>query len=118
MLRQRIGNPKLLSRPVYATNPPERLERIYADVLGCSTVGVDEDFFEIGGHSLLATQVVFRIRKELGVALPLNRIFETPTIERLALAIHSLKTKTDHIELADRSAHRMIRTKDGKLRRR
>ena len=39
-----------------------RLVAIVGDVLGVTSVGVDDDFFALGGDSVLATQTVARIR--------------------------------------------------------
>jgi amino acid adenylation domain-containing protein len=62
----------------------EMLAGIWADILGIKQVGINDNFFELGGHSLLATQVISRIRKTFGVDIPLQHLFESPTIAELA----------------------------------
>ncbi len=62
----------------------ELLASIWAETLGLDRVGVEDDFFALGGHSLLATQVMSRVRHSCRVDLPLARLFEAPTVARLA----------------------------------
>ncbi|HEU4962331.1 MAG TPA: amino acid adenylation domain-containing protein [Bacilli bacterium] len=57
---------------------------LWAEVLGVADVGVTENFFELGGHSLKAMNLVSHVYKVLNAHLPLNVVFNHPTIEQLA----------------------------------
>jgi acyl carrier protein len=57
---------------------------VWKRVLGLSELSVGDDFFELGGHSILATRVIARLRDELGIQLPLRRLFENPRLDALA----------------------------------
>jgi amino acid adenylation domain-containing protein len=74
------------SRPL--DGPYERtLADIWCDVLGVEGVGAADNFFSLGGHSLLAMRVVSRLRRELGIELPVRALFERPVLEDLAAAV-------------------------------
>ncbi len=63
-----------------------QLLEIFAQLLGASPLKIqlEDDFFELGGHSLLATQAIFHISQKLHVRLPVNLLFQSPTIAALS----------------------------------
>ena len=65
-----------------------QLARIWEDILNIHPLGVRDHFFDLGGHSLLAVQLMARIQREFGQNLPLATLFQHPTIEQLASALH------------------------------
>ncbi|WP_156751463.1 phosphopantetheine-binding protein, partial [Mycobacterium sp. 1245111.1] len=53
-------------------------------LLNLDKVGIDDSFFDLGGHSLLAMRLATRIHTELGIDIPVQTIFDQPTITQLA----------------------------------
>ncbi|TDP93021.1 non-ribosomal peptide synthetase [Labedaea rhizosphaerae] len=68
----------------------QRLCQVWQEVLGLDRVGVTDDFFALGGHSLLVTQLVVRVRDELGVQVPLQTVFDVPTVTGMAEVVERL----------------------------
>ncbi|MEV6062150.1 amino acid adenylation domain-containing protein [Nocardia asteroides] len=84
-----------LPTPVFTARgfraPATPAEQVVADVFaalllrdGSGRVGADDDFFELGGDSLLAAQAVARIGAALDVRVPVQAVFEAPTVAALA----------------------------------
>jgi acyl-CoA synthetase (AMP-forming)/AMP-acid ligase II/acyl carrier protein len=65
----------------------ETLARVFGELLDSEPVGVEDNFFERGGHSLLAVRLASRVRDAFGVEIPLETIFQRPTISGLAAAV-------------------------------
>jgi thioesterase domain-containing protein len=87
--RAALPAPEVTTRPEQAprTDRERQLCAVFADVLGVSTVGTDDDFFALGGHSLLAVRLAGRIESELGLCAPVSALVANPTVARLAAAL-------------------------------
>jgi glycopeptidolipid biosynthesis protein len=68
--------------------PTDALEHtladLYAHILNVDKVSIDDSFFDLGGHSLLAMRLAARITTDLGVDIPVQTIFDHPTVAALA----------------------------------
>jgi amino acid adenylation domain-containing protein len=72
-----------------STDTERRLLPIWQEVLRAQQLSVDDNFFDKGGHSLLATMLVSRIKKDLGVVVPLSALFAANTVEKLARSMEA-----------------------------
>jgi hypothetical protein len=96
------------------------LVAIWERVLRLAPVGVTDDFFAAGGDSILATQAVAWVRRELGVDLPLQAIFEQPDIEHIAKIVDELRSAAapstqTKIRRATRQAQRITTDATGQV---
>jgi hypothetical protein len=72
--------------------PPETetealLVEIWQQLLGRHQIGIYDNLFDLGAHSLLAPQFSARVQEIFGLDLPLHVLFESPTIQELAVVI-------------------------------
>ena len=80
------GHPEIDTPFVRSRTPVEvELADICADVLRLDRVGIHDVFFDTGGHSLPVSQVVSRGISAFRVELPLEALFESPTVAQMAL---------------------------------
>ena len=70
-----------------ATEMEAHLCRLFGSLLGVEPVSALDNFFALGGHSLLMMQLVSRLRREQGYAVPIDLVFTHPTPRALAEAI-------------------------------
>lgn len=71
------------------------LAEIWAQILQIEPIGVHDSFFALGGHSLLTTQLLVRLRETFQVNLPLQTLFESPTIAGLAASIEQSQRRVN-----------------------
>jgi acyl carrier protein len=77
---------------VAPTNAVEaQFAQIWQEVLGVERVGIQDSFFELGGHSLKAMTLLSRTTKACGVEVPLQVLFETPTVYAIAQYVSDLE---------------------------
>jgi acyl-coenzyme A synthetase/AMP-(fatty) acid ligase len=82
------ARPDVASSYASPSTPVEQtLTAIWEELLGLEGLGVNDNFFELGGHSLLAMRLLSRINETFAVDLALRQVFDSPTIEGLAMAV-------------------------------
>ncbi|MDQ3287621.1 MAG: amino acid adenylation domain-containing protein, partial [Pseudomonadota bacterium] len=93
----------------------ETLAEIWQSLLGVERVGRHDQFFELGGHSLLIVRLLMRIQECFGVELPLQALFESPSLHQQAdqivqaeLALYDEQAKSEMSDaLADLTAEQL-----------
>ncbi|ANY69398.1 non-ribosomal peptide synthetase [Paenibacillus sp. BIHB 4019] len=71
-----------------------QLAQIWQAVLGVERIGLYDSFFELGGHSLKAMEMLARAHQKFGAAIPLQVLFESPTVYALAQYIGEAERST------------------------
>ena len=67
----------------------ERIAKIWGQLLNVPGIGVHDNFFDLGGHSLIGIQLLARVEEQFGKRLPLNSLFQAPTVAAFAKLVHS-----------------------------
>ncbi|QAV10095.1 surfactin non-ribosomal peptide synthetase SrfAA [Bacillus vallismortis] len=79
---------------------------IWQDVLNVEKAGIFDNFFETGGHSLKAMTLLTKIHKQTGAHIPLQYLFENPTIAALAEEAERRESRAfTAIEPAEKQEH-------------
>ncbi|NUP54026.1 MAG: non-ribosomal peptide synthetase, partial [Catenulispora sp.] len=64
---------------------------IWQEVLRADRIGPDDSLFDLGGHSLTIMQITSRIQDAVGVEVPFDVFFDTPTIDGVVACVEELK---------------------------
>lgn len=93
------------NRTVYVaprTDLEEMVAEIWSEVLNIEQIGIHDNFFELGGHSLTAIRLMSRIIEAFELTLPINLVFEKPTIATYSAHIESIiETLLEEIDEAE-----------------
>ncbi|MCL4265828.1 MAG: SDR family NAD(P)-dependent oxidoreductase [Anaerolineae bacterium] len=82
-----------------ATDLEKQIAAIWSDLLGVDAVGAQDNFFELGGNSLIGVDLVTRLRQESGIdTIPLNMLYEAPTIGQMAAQLQTDQPQEDTSE--------------------
>ncbi|HYD06251.1 MAG TPA: SDR family NAD(P)-dependent oxidoreductase, partial [Reyranella sp.] len=73
----------------YASDIEARVASYWSELLGVERVAANDEFFALGGHSLAAVRLFARIRKQLGVDLPLASLYEARSLRQFSELVAS-----------------------------
>jgi len=71
----------------------EILHEIWSEVLNIQQIGVQDNFLILGGTSLAAIRIATRMEEAFELDIPVNRVFEYPTIAELGAHIEGVILK-------------------------
>ncbi|MBF6214643.1 amino acid adenylation domain-containing protein [Nocardia puris] len=66
------------------TEQEQLIAGVFAEILECDAVGLDDTFFELGGTSLMVFKLRGRLSEALGAEVDPRTVFEQPTVRALA----------------------------------
>ncbi|MDT7805432.1 MAG: hypothetical protein QOI78_8865 [Actinomycetota bacterium] len=101
--RAALPDPQLGAETEYvapSTAAEELVAEVLGELLGVEKLGVHDDFFAHGGNSLLAIRAMARIRKQVGVELPVRGLFSFTTVAGLAAEVER-RLEEDLDQLSD-----------------
>jgi acyl carrier protein len=90
----------------------ELLAQIYADELGLDRIGVEDNYFKLGGNSLTIVRIASRIQDTLGVELPMQAFFHSPTIAGLSESVRQFRSPQLEDDERDRILEMLDRLSD------
>ncbi|MBM3824517.1 MAG: hypothetical protein FJ404_16800, partial [Verrucomicrobia bacterium] len=86
------------------------LTGIWSTLMRTDQIGRHDNFFELGGHSLTVIQCLCRIRDQLGVEVPIQAIFKTPTIAELSATLRAMMERRASAPISTTPSHPVLET--------
>ncbi|MEW6733472.1 MAG: amino acid adenylation domain-containing protein [Acidobacteriota bacterium] len=76
----------------------EVITAIWTEMLRIERIGIHDNFFDLGGHSLLAIKTIANINYIFKIALPVNLLFQSPTVAELSNVMIAYEKRSGQIE--------------------
>ncbi|WP_163853077.1 type I polyketide synthase [Paenibacillus elgii] len=84
------------------TEAEHKIAAIWETLFGIPDIGRRQSFFDLGGNSLLSIQLVARLRQAFHGDIPMDVIFQSPTIADLAESIAQTQVKPEELDEIER----------------
>jgi acyl carrier protein len=84
------------------TEVEKKLGEMWEELLRVGPVGIEANFFELGGHSLMVLQLIARMRRTFEIEIPVQTVFEQPTIAQLASEIQTRAASNNNLRASVR----------------
>ena len=91
----RIKNNATFIKP--QTQIEKQIAELWQKVLKVEQVSIDDNFFKLGGHSLSGTQLVSKLYEAFRIRVPMNILFETPTVANIAKYIENTQATMQNL---------------------
>lgn len=72
---------------------------MFVRVLNINNLSINDNFFDLGGHSLKAVELAEIMEKVFNRPVPAELIYQYPTVNKLALAVESIDSNSDSMNL-------------------
>ena len=79
---------------------------LWCELLQLEEVGIDDSFFDLGGNSLAAVRMVSQYHARFGREIPPVKVFQYPTIAKLAEFLEESESKPIFLAEAESRARR------------
>ena len=100
------GKRPLLAQDFIAprTVTEKQLADVWCDLLQLEEIGIDDSFFDLGGNSLAAVRMVSCYHARFGRDIAPIKVFQHPTVAKLANFLEASDTKSDFLAEAESRA--------------
>lgn len=100
------GKRPLLTQEYIApqTVAEKQLANLWCELLQLEEVGIDDSFFDLGGNSLAVVRMVSQCHARFEHEIPAIKVFQYPTIAKLAEFLEASEPKADFLTQADNRA--------------